>query len=513
MPGAGRIVTRVAIAGMALEANAFAPMTTAADFRGRNWFEGEAILVDAARAAPSLPAEVPAFLEAARAKGWTPVPILITGAEPGGPVDQRFFEETVAAIVAGLLAAQPLDGVYLVQHGAMMAMRAQDADGVMFRAIREALGPKVPIVATLDLHANISEEMVAATDLLVGYRTNPHVDMAERAREAAEGLALLIAGAKLHKAFIRLPIVPPSVSLLTAQGPFADLIRAGEAARRAEPSIVNVSCLGGFAFSDTPKNGLAIIVTGRDPAVAWRIAGRLAADSWADRGRYVARLTALEDAVAAAREVSADPARAPLLLADVADNPGGGASGNTLYITQALVEAGVTGALVGTHFDPKLAEEAHERGLGARMEAFFNRGGMLHFTRRWTRPATVIALSDGACVGGADGIYAGRSITLGPCAALDLGGVVVAVASVRRQCADPVFFRQLGLDPANARVVVVKSRGHFRAGFAPLFRPDQILEVDAPGLTSPVLTNFKFKHLPRPVWPLDPDAVWNPPGR
>jgi microcystin degradation protein MlrC len=120
----------------------------------------------------------------------------------------------------------------------------------------------------------------------------------------------------------------------------------------------------------------------------------------------------------------------------------------------------------------------------------------------------VTALSDGTCVG-TRGIWAGRALDVGPSAALDLGGVTVVVTTLRKQCADPVFFTMLGLDPAAARVVVVKSRGHFRAGFAPLFAPERILEVDAPGLTSPVLGRFKFQNLPRPVFPLDPQTTWS----
>jgi microcystin degradation protein MlrC len=140
----------------------------------------------------------------------------------------------------------------------------------------------------------------------------------------------------------------------------------------------------------------------------------------------------------------------------------------------------------------------------------FNRGGHHHFSRRDNMAAQVLTLSDGAVVG-TRGLFAGRSLSLGRCAALQVEGVTVVVSSVRQQCADPVFFTMLGLDPAAARVLVVKSRGHFRAGFDPLFRPEQILEVDAPGLTSPILENFKFKRLPRPIYPLDEDAEWSIP--
>jgi len=163
--------------------------------------------------------------------------------------------------------------------------------------------------------------------------------------------------------------------------------------------------------------------------------------------------------------------------------------------------------LLGNFIDAKLAEEAHFRKVGKRFNATFNRAGHIGFTRRYATEATVVALSDGKAVG-TRGIWAGRALDVGPTAALDLGGVTVVVTSLRKQCADPVFFEMLGLDVAAARVVVVKSRGHFRAGFGHLFPPERIIEVDAPGLTSPVLSRFKFQHLPRPVYPLDPQASW-----
>ncbi len=166
--------------------------------------------------------------------------------------------------------------------------------------------------------------------------------------------------------------------------------------------------------------------------------------------------------------------------------------------------------LLGVFIDPALAQEAHKLGTGASFEAVFNRTDTSEFSRRFVAPAKVVALHDGHIVG-RRGIWAGRSLDLGPCAALDLGGVTVLVGTARKQCADPIFFEMMGLDVAKARTVVVKSRGHFRAGFDEFFKPDQVYEVDTAGLTSPILTRFAFKHLPRPVFPLDQQATWQPP--
>jgi microcystin degradation protein MlrC len=169
----------------------------------------------------------------------------------------------------------------------------------------------------------------------------------------------------------------------------------------------------------------------------------------------------------------------------------------------------VRNALVGVIHDPALAAEAHALGEGAGFTAQFNRHGGDEFSQPFSASATVRCLRDGT-MRGRRGIYADNTLTLGPSAALDLDGVIVVVSSQRYQCADPIFFEAFGLDISAARVVVVKSRGHFRGGFDEFFRHEQVIEVDAPGLTSPILSRFPWKHMPRPVLPIDDHAEWSP---
>ncbi len=499
---------RIALLGIHLESNAFAPPTTAADFAALCHLEGMAILAEAAKPSPAMPAEMAAFIHTWVQRGaWTPVPILLAAAEPGGPVEHEVLAAMLDTITTQLAAALPVDAVYISNHGAMTSTGEPEADGLLFRRVRELVGPAVPVVATLDLHANLSDDMVAAADLIVAYRTNPHVDQRERGAEAAARLAELLGGARYHKAFIRMPLAPPTVTLLTAAGPYADVINHGQARLRATREIVNVSVTAGFVYADTATTGLSVLVSARTQAAADGLARELAALAWRERPRFNVTLTALDEAVAMAKRVADDPAQAALLLADVADNPGGGGRGNTTFLIEALQTGGVTGVLLGNFADPRLAEEAHHRKVGKRFNATFNRGGHIGYTRRYVAEATVLALSDGKCVG-TRGIWAGRAIDVGPSAALDLGGITVVVTTQRKQCADPVFFEMLGLDVAAARVVVLKSRGHFRAGFSHLFAPERIVEVDAPGLTSPILSRFKFQNLPRPVYPLDQRTAW-----
>lgn len=503
---------RVAILGMHLESNAFAPVTTAHDFRHRCFQQGEAIIRNARAATPSWPMEVPGFVAQMDKSGdWEPVPILVTAAEPGGPAEHRFIEDCLAQMRDGLKAALPLDAVYITNHGAMTTTEEPDPDGALYSMVRAVVGPHVPVAATVDLHCNPSHRMVESVDVLIGYLTNPHVDMRERGAEAALALRAMLGGVKTSTVFIRMPIVAPTVTLLTAAGPYADLIVMGQ--RLKGPDILNVTVLGGFAFSDTPKNGLAIIVTARgtNPAPARALANRIAEAAWKDRERYRPKLTPLDQAVAMAKACGDDPRKPALIFPDVADNPGGGGGGNTTWLLQAWHQAGVQGAYFGLFIDPALAAEAHRRGVGARFDAVFNSSGESAVAKRFTAPALIRRLHDGNCVG-RRGLYQGSAVELGPTALLDLGGVQVLVATERHQCADPVFFEMMGLDLSKARAVAVKSRGHFRAGFDEFFPSERVIEVDCPGLTTPILSRLSFKRLPRPVFPLDEHAAWAAPA-
>ena len=507
---------RVALAGFILESNAFAPVATEQDFRNRYYFEGREILDQTARDHSVMPMEMAAFVRAMHATGpWQPVPLILTGYEPAGPVEHGFFARTVDAMLAALAESGPVDAVYVSNHGAMTTTESHDPDGEMVARIREAVGQDAAIVVTLDLHANISERLVEASDLIVGYQTNPHVDMRERGEEAAQCLRMILAGARPEAAFVRLPLTPASVVLLTREGPYADLIDYGQRRKRElAGTIFNVSIFGGFVFGDTPKNGVAVVVTGRDDGDAARaLAVEIAARGWNDRQRFRKQLTSVAEAVELAVEAGLDASAPAMIFSDAGDNPGGGGLGTTTWLLAALAEAGARGVLFGSFCDARLAAEAHRLGVGAELEAVFNRDGESEFSKRFAAPARVVALGDGDVVG-RRGMYANRALALGACCALELGGkggITVVVISNRRQTADPVFFEMLGLDIGAARCVCVKSRGHFRAGFDLWFAPAQVYEVDTPGLTSPVLERFQWKGLPRPVYPLDEDADWTPP--
>ena len=504
---------KIALLGMMLEANSFAPNATEADFRSRLYLEGSALWDEAMQPVSTLPQEFTSFVGTMNATGpWQPAPILLTECEPSGPVEQDFFEHTLARMLDLIAQEGPVDGVFIANHGAMTATGTTDPDGQMFEAIRKLVGPSVPIVVTLDLHANISSRMVECSDVIIGYLTNPHVDMRDRGQEAAVTMRLLLDGVRARQAFVRLPLTPASVTLLTADGPYADLIDFGQRrAREHGGGILNVSVFGGFVYSDTPENGIAVVATARDEEkLASDLANEIATRAWENRHAFNKQLRSIEAAVQIAQETVEKPNAAAVIFSDAGDNPGGGGRGNTLWLLNALVEADAKQVLYGSFFDPALAAEAHELGVGKSFDAQFNRDRESEFSEKATIPARVLALGDGK-LNGRRGIYAGRAINLGSSCALEVGAsksIVVIIMSERLQTADPVFFEQFDLDISSARTVCVKSRGHFRAGFDLWFKPEQVHEIDTAGLTSPILSRFDWKGLPRPVYPLDAKTQW-----
>ncbi len=500
---------KVAILGFHLEANAFSPLSVEADFLAQCWEEGEDI-TRLARGASRLPSEVTGFYAHMDARHpWTPAPLIVIGAPPGGPASAGVWRRFLHEAQTRLRAAMPVDAVYVANHGASSAEGQDDTEAELMQRLRAIVGPQVPIVASHDLHCNVSEPTVAALDGLISYRSNPHVDQRERAADAAEMIMEILGGTRMVSAYVRLPLTPPSVTLSTASGPYADLVAMGTAMiqKPGEGPIANVSVCSGFVFSDLPKCGLSITVNARgDLRAARQAALRLARHAWADRARYVPNTVSVARAVELARA-----SREPLLFADVADNPGGGGRGNTSWLLAAFHEARVPGVVLGVFVDPALAAEAAGAGVGAEFNAVFNREESV-YSRRYEARARVLKLTDGEGMG-RRGILRGRKFSLGPSCLLELvdSGMRVVVGSLRRQLAEPAMLEMHGIDIAQAGHLIVKSRGHYRAGFDEFFPDARIHDVDSPGLTTPDLKQMDFKRLPRPVWPLDEEARWQEP--
>ena len=422
-----------------------------------------------------------------------------------GPLDGADFRTIVAETVEALAAALPLDGLVVLGHGAGRTSDDLDPDGTYLEALRAVVGPQVPIAVVLDFHANLSDRMCAAADALVAYRTNPHIDIAERLAEAASTVLRMARGERGVAAWCRLPMVLPQIAQLTTPGePMGDLrVRAEQLGCGA---VWTVSVLGGFSLGDSPDAGTAVYAVADTAEAASAAVADVASMAWALRDRYRIDATSLADSVAIAADAAAGR-RSPVILADLADNPGGGAPGNTTFVMAALAAAGVDDVVMGLQCDPRVVESAWAAGVGADLEVEFNQGSDRPLAVPFRTRATVLELVDDVLVP-TRGVYAGSRRHPGRACALRLHeggprGICVGVSSHAVQCADDDTLRHVGLDPARASVVVVKSRGHFRAGFDHLFDGDQIIEVAAPGVATSDLHSVAWQHLPRPVFPLD----------
>lgn len=505
----GAQAPRIGVAGFFLEANRRAPTTTGAMFERAFDLAGDALLEQMRATPPRTLPDLTGFVAGMDTSGaWVPVPLRAAAAYPGGPVERGWFDALLHDLETRLRAALPLDGVFVSSHGAALTTDGDDPDAEFYECIRTVVGPDVPVVAVLDLHANVSRRMTDALSALIAYRTNPHVDLRERGEEAAALMRRLLAEGPGEVALEKLPFVPASTDQLIAHGtPYQALVDLGQT--QVAGPILNVSLCGGFALADCAKCGFAVTVTVRRGAgEAGRAQARaLAAEVWARRGDFLTALTPLDEAVRLAVDTGENEGEC-LILADIADNPGGGGGGNTTSLLRALLDAGARGVLLAVFTDAALAAEAHRMGIGARFEAHFNReAGADPFALPLSHAARVIALSDGTFVG-RKGLLRDSMQTMGPSALLDLGGVQVAVISQRQQLLDPAQLDVLGVDLTAVRTLAVKSRGHFRAAFDDFAPPGRVVEVDAPGLTTPRFATLGLTKLPRPCFPLDPETSW-----
>jgi microcystin degradation protein MlrC len=438
------------------------------------------------------------MIEGATARGLALLPSLAAAASPAGRVSRSFYEDAKARICGDLRAAGRLDGVLLDLHGAMVAESADDGEGDLLRAVRDVVGPKIPVGVTLDFHANVTEDMVRHATLLHGYKTYPHVDMAERGLEAAHRVADVIAGTLTPTIAFRQPrLLPPIAGQLTARGPMRRLYDLADEMER-DPRVITVSVFAGFPLADIHDAGLSIYVaTNNDPPLAAELADRLEALAWEHRQEFIHRAIPVAEAVAQA--LRAD--KRPVVLADIADNTGGGAAGDGTEILRELLRVNAPGATVACIWDPEAAAACTRAGVGATLT--LDVGGKIdgHHGAPVTMTGRVAALTDGHFTHKGP-MLRGLPGRLGPTAVLRSGGVNVILISHRWQTLDPEMIRIHGIEPLDEPIVVVKSTIHYRAAFEPLAA--SIIEVDAPGLSSSNLDRFAFTRVRRPIFPLDP---------
>lgn len=479
------------LAALAHETNSFSPIPTTL----RAFEEG--ILVrpgdDDTRRAGALGFPGYGFLaDVAAEHGDRVTAGLCAWAQPGGPVARAVYESLRDELLGQLAAAGPVDAVFLVLHGAMIAHGEEDCEGDLLGRVRALVGPGVPVGALLDLHATLTQRMLDSGAVLVACKEYPHTDYLARTRELHAILSRMAAGTCRPQALMRR--VPMLAMFGTGEGPMRALV--DDLARlEAQPGILSVSLIHGFPWSDTAQTGAAVLVVYEAGVPAGEIADTLAARFFALR---TVGSRALPDVDAAIDACLATSATGLVVLADSADNPGGGAACDSTFILHALLERGVPDAALGMIWDPLAVQLAMDAGVGA--ELMLRIGGKVGAGSGMPVDilATVTAVRRDARQVGLSG-----SLTeaLGDAVAVRAGGIDIVLNTRRQQVFSPECFTELGIDLGRKRLVVVKSSQHFRARFDPIAAATII--CDAPGALNSDLARLPYARLARPIWPLD----------
>jgi microcystin degradation protein MlrC len=483
---------RIAVGGFMHETNTFGPSKAGYDafVEGGGWpsLSRGAAMIEATR---DVNMGICGFVEAAGRHGWDVVPTLWCAASPSAQVTEDAFERITAMIVEGVRGAGPLDGVYLDLHGAMVAEHLDDGEGEVLARVRSVVGPEVPIVASLDLHANVTRRMVEEADALVAYRTYPHVDMAETGRRSAAYMARRLAGGPDAKAFRQVPFLIPIAWQCTDMEPCKGLYRAVAALETGD--VGSVSFLTGFPAADFADCGPSIVAYAESAEAAERAADALLEQVISAEGAFAGRAHSPAEGVRRAMEIARGAAR-PVVIADTQDNPGAGGDSDTTGMLRALVEAGAQRAAIGLIVDPAAASRAHAAGVGAEIRLALGGKSGVAGDAPFEGAFVVEAVSDGALTASGP-FYGGARMRLGPSACLRIGGVRVVVASRKAQLADQEMYRFVGIEPRDQAILVNKSSVHFRADFTPI--AEAILVCAAPGPMPVSPADLPFRRLRR----------------
>ncbi|MFC4349578.1 M81 family metallopeptidase [Kordiimonas lipolytica] len=482
-------MTKVAVAGFLHETNSFAPgLTGLSAFEAADAWPGMVVGEAMLAAFGQSNIAMAGFLKAAQEKAWEITPLLWCSAGPSGVVEGGAYDSISTDLLARLELAMPVDAVFLDLHGAMVSETETDADGVLLGRVRALVGPDVPIVAVLDFHANISEHMVAAADMLALYRTYPHVDIADTGRRAAGYLAGLLEGSRPEKILQPIPFLLPLGTQATLDGPVAALMAGLRKLERDTGARIEFAA--GFPLADAFETGPAIVTYAPDRKLAEAVAHQSAGLLAAREKEFTLQTMSPREAVAAAQE--GRHGHGPLLLIDTQDNPGGGAAGDTVGLLRAMIEGGCRRAVMGVLYDPETALQAHKVGVGGAFVASIGAKSCPGQELPLRGRARVMALGSGNFAGTGP-FYKGCSFALGPMACLEVGGVRVVLSSVRQQAADQAMFRHVGVEPAEAGILALKSSVHYRADFDGIARGTII--VKSPGLNTASPADLTYRNV------------------
>ncbi len=489
---------RIAIVHISQETGSFTPTpTTLATFQQFGLYEGAEILTKMQGAG-----SIGGFLAAAAETDlvFEPVPIIQAIGGASGPLTAEILAFLEEKLVTGLQNALPIDAFFFSQHGAAAAENEPDVEGYLLAAARRVLGPDVPIISPLDHHGNITARMMQHLDGLVAHRTQPHLPF-ETGKLAAELLFATLQGkVKPTMAWRKIPIITHQEQFLTSHGPMKlwfDQARAWEEA----PAVLSVSPFPMQPWLDVLEGGWSVVaVTDNDPALAEQIVEEMAQMAWDLREQFIVLesvppVTAVKRALAASQGL--------IILSDTGDSVFGGAPGDSTQILRAMLDVGVDQPALVPIVDAEVVQQAISAGVGSTIHVAVGGKRAPNFHQPVPITAQVLAIGGGRIQ---EKLVSLESFDMGRAVLLAVGTIRLVVSEREGIGGNhPVVYRHFGVEPATAKMVVLKTASNFQY-YTEL--ASEIIRVDTVGPTMSRLEDFAWQQLPRPIWPLDERHDW-----
>lgn len=488
---------KIAIAQVAHETSTFSTVETTVDtFKQDEWTHGQEIIEKHGNVRNYLGG----MIQKGQQLNVDLVPIFSANCNPSGMITKDTYDRLIDELISGLQSAGELDAICLVLHGAGVAEEHADFEGALLRTVRGAVGYKIPISVALDLHGNITERMVEEADALLGVKHYPHTDTFEAGAKAMSVAVQMLKGDLQPSMTIKqLPLLMfPST---TFQSPAKDIKQLCEEQEK-KAGVVDCTFFHGFARADTKHTGSSVLtITNNDPKLAKDIGGKVAKKVWDVREQFVNDYLNPEGAI---EQALATEGR-PIVVNETSDNPGSGAPGDGTNLLKAMVKKNIEKSAFGFIYDPEVASIAHEAGVGATINVKL--GGKTDDRHGEPLPikAYVKSLTDGQFIQSSP-MFQGANINLGKSVRLQVGHVQIIVCSAKKQTLDKELFLLHGIDITEYKVIALKSCQHFRAGFSPYAK--EIITADSPGISTSNPSYYDYKEIPRPIFPLDWDMVW-----
>jgi microcystin degradation protein MlrC len=444
--------------------------------------------------------EISGFYEVLNKAGMNPVPVIFAEASPGGPVAREFFHYFTDVMVRSLDAK--IDAILLALHGAMVVSGVEDAQGDLVELLRKRYGPAIPIVATFDFHANMSERMVRLLNGVVAYETHPHVDQESTGRRGAELLLRQLEERERYSITLaRVPaLLSPHNIRTEANTPMAAMIRLARDAERSHPEVRSVSIFAGFPNADTPDTAASVVVTARDVSVANAVAGKLARELWEKRLEFNPRLPSMEEAIQEARRLKGNGL---VVVCEFADGIGQGGATDGTAVLDLLIRCGMENVAHGPLADPEAVRAAIEAGVGNQVEVLV--GGKIDTDN--FRPlrirGTVRVISDGRYVNKSP-VWRGMPVNMGRTAVIRTESIDLVVTENRVAGYDPTLFRSVGIEPTDKDAIFIKQGTLAQASYLPIAH--KFILMSSPGWGTTEYSALPYKRVRRPIYPLDEDV-------